>query len=211
MHETRETDLVREAHSTAERLAGITAAVAAERPTLGQILHALGGSGPGLALILLSLPSFIPVPGVPTGLVFGTALALVSFQLMAGAQGLRLPEWLARRPVPRQTLLSATAWLARHVERIEKKLQPRLPLLTGRATRLILGPTILLLAILILLPIPFGNQPASLAVIALAFGQLARDGLAILLGLVLAALATAWNTAVALFGAHLAAWIVQWF
>ncbi|HEV7367631.1 exopolysaccharide biosynthesis protein [Arenibaculum sp.] len=201
----------REAQSVADRLVGIAAAVAADRPTLGQILHALGSSGPGLTLILLSLPSFIPIPGAPTGLVFGTALALVAFQLMAGAPGLRLPEWLARRPVPRQALLSATGWLARHVGRIEERLRPRLPFLTGRATRLVLGPTILLLAILILLPIPFGNQPASLAVIALAFGQLARDGLAILLGLVLAALATAWNTAVALFGAHLASWVLHWF
>ena len=41
----------------------IEATEAADRPTVGHMVDALGGSGDGLILLLLALPSFIRSPG----------------------------------------------------------------------------------------------------------------------------------------------------
>jgi hypothetical protein len=68
-----------------------------ERLTLGQLVDALGRSGQGLVLLLLALPAFIPVPALPTGLVFGTALTLVAMQMIGGREALTLPDFLRQR------------------------------------------------------------------------------------------------------------------
>lgn len=179
-----------------------------DRPTLGDALNALGRAGLGIALLALALPSFLPVPGLPTGIVFGTALALVAVQVMLGARRLTFPGWLRRRPLPREAVVAGVRWLAPRLGAVEARLRPRLVPLTGRRARAWLGLPILLLALLIVLPIPLGNQLPALAVVAFAFGLLARDGAAVLVGLALAVLGLAWNTAVLLLSAELLAYLV---
>lgn len=171
--------------------------------TLGQLVEELDEAGLGLLLVLLALPSFIPTPGVPLGLVFGTAMSLVAGQVMLGRSRLSLPGWLAGRRVSARGIGTAVAWLAPHMRRVERRLRPRLAILTGRATRLLLAPTVLLLGVAILLPIPFGNQLPALAAIVLAFALICRDGLAVLAGLSLAVIALAWNAGVVFLGAEI--------
>ena len=43
----------------------MAATEAADRPTVGHMVDALGRSGHGLILLLLALPSFIPIPDCP--------------------------------------------------------------------------------------------------------------------------------------------------
>jgi hypothetical protein len=49
---------------------------------------------------MFSVPAINPTPGIPAGLVFGSAVALLSIQVILGAERLRLPNrlsWAGRR------------------------------------------------------------------------------------------------------------------
>src|SRR5690242_21079467 len=85
-----------------------------ERISVGDIADALDARAFGLATLIFSLPSIVPMPpGVPT--VVGIALLIVSFQMVIGRQELWLPRFLTRQNFSRKALVSAL-----------EKLQPRL-------------------------------------------------------------------------------------
>ncbi len=187
------------------RLIAITEAT--ERPTLGSLIDALGRSGHGLVLLLLALPSFIPVPGLPTGLVFGTALMLVAVQMMRGSETLALPQWMRRQVLPRGALVATAVKLDAWMGRLEGLLRPRLQALTEGAGVVIVAALILIMGITLLLPVPFGNQGPAFAVVVFAFGIMEKDGLAIIAGTVLAAIGFAWNIALVIFGVAITEWL----
>jgi hypothetical protein len=72
------------------------------------------------------------------------------------------------------------------LERIERTIRPRLLPLTGPQAERVIGIVGFSLAIIIFLPIPFGNMLPGLALAILGLGLLERDGLAVLLGLLAA-------------------------
>lgn len=185
----------------------LSATEAAERPTVGAMVDALGRSGHGLVLLLLALPSFIPIPGLPTGLVFGVALMLVAIQMIRGQQTVALPAWIRRQPLPRGAMLATVRRLESWMQSLERLLRPRLQALTEGAAMTIVGLLILIMGVTLLLPVPFGNQGPAFAVVVFAFGIMEKDGLAIIAGAVLAAIGFAWNVALVLFGVAITEWI----
>lgn len=197
-------------HSASAILADLGKLLPDRRVTVGEMVDALGGAGIGLTILMLALPSFIPVPGLPTGVVFGTALAILALQVMLGADRLILPERLRRFSMPREPVVKGGLWIAPWFRRVEWMLRPRLPALSGRIARFVLALPILVHAVMILLPIPLGNQLPALAVIAFAFGLIERDGLAVLAGAFLSFIAVAWNGAIVFFSAELSLMAYRW-
>lgn len=191
-------------------LADLGSVLKKDRVSLGDMVDALGEAGLGLTILMLALPSFIPIPGLPTGFIFGTALAILSLQIMIGADRLLLPQWLRRRSLPKGPVVTGGAWVAPWFRRVEWMLRPRLSFLSGRLAQFILAVPIFVHAVMILLPIPLGNQLPALAVIVFAFGLIERDGLAVMIGWVLTVLAVAWNGAIVFFGAELSLFLLRW-
>ena len=174
-----------------------------DRVTLGALFERLGPEGLGLALLLLTLPTLIPVPG-PIGMTFGPLIAFVALQVMAGARALWLPAMLRRRTLPGVLLrrVIARAWPG--LSRAEQWLQEgRLATLAGRRARMALALPLLMLAAAIMLPIPFGNIAPALALIAFSLGFMARDGAMILVALALTVAALIWTGVLAWVGAAL--------
>jgi len=196
--------------SASDILANLDTLLTGDRVKLGDMVDALGEAGIGLTILMLALPSFIPIPGLPTGFVFGTALAILALQIMTGADRLLLPEWLRERSLPRGPVVTGGAWVAPWFRRVEWLLRPRLNLLSGRLAHVILAIPIFVHAVMILLPIPLGNQLPALAVIVFAFGLIERDGLAVLIGWLISIVAIAWNSAIILFGAELSMFLYRW-
>jgi hypothetical protein len=170
------------------------------RITIGDLMDALGDAGLGILLIVFALPSFIPTPGLPVGFVSGTVVALIALQVMAGRHTLWLPERLRNFSLPSSILIKGAAYLAKPMRFFERWLKPRHSEFTGKTARMFLALPILILAIAIVLPIPLGNQAPSIALIAFGFGLIERDGLAILVAIILSILAMAWLTFVVIFG-----------
>lgn len=185
----------------------VEATEAMDRLTVGAMVDSLGRSGHGLVLLMLALPSFIPVPGLPTGLVFGVALMLVAVQMIRGQQTVALPGWIRRQSLPRTSLLAIVTKLDLWMLKLERLLRPRLHGLTEGAALAIVGLLVLIMGATLLLPVPFGNQGPAFAVVVFAFGIMEKDGLAIIAGTVLAAIGFAWNIALVIFGVAITEWL----
>lgn len=183
-----------------QRMAGRSGSV-----SVGELVDTLGSSAIGMVLIFLTLPTLIPIPG-PFGLVFGTILMLVSAQLLFGVRRLWLPEMVRQRMLPVGAVARMVDVGAPILLRAEAALKPRRMLpLTGRLGRIALAVPMVLLALAIALPIPLGNIPPALSMIVIALGLVVRDGIAIVIGLILSIFAGLWAAAILLFGAEIIA------
>ncbi|MBP2293537.1 hypothetical protein J2851_003320 [Azospirillum rugosum] len=157
---------------------------------MGEVFGHLGDRAPGFLLLALAIPAIVPTPGLPAGFLFGTVLAAVALQMIAGRDRLRVPGWIGRRRVSRGTLDKLVDKGTPVIERVERTLRARHPSLTRAGVLRPLGAFVLLMGFLIALPIPFGNTLPGLAVLITALGLIARDGLAVLAGIGLGAVAT---------------------
>lgn len=163
---------------------------------IGDIVRQLGGDASvGWLLLLLAVPALVPSPGVPLGIVFGTALAILALSLTFGPRPVRLPKWIARRRLAARYLDAASARLGPMIRRLERLTRPRLATLVQPWAIRVLGLVVLVNAVLIILPIPLGNTLPAMAVMSLALGLIARDGMAVAAGLGLSATALAASAA----------------
>ncbi|RUR33856.1 exopolysaccharide biosynthesis protein [Vreelandella andesensis] len=167
-----------------------------QRPTLGDILAALDERATPLVLLLFAIPAIVPTPGIPAGMVFGSALAFIGIQMAIGTKRIRLPPGIAHLRIGRQQLERILGKATPHLEKLERHLSVRLGcLITPLAIRSI-GVVIFIMALLIALPIPFGNTLPGLAVLILSLGIAQRDGIAVAAGLGLAVIAAVISTAI---------------
>lgn len=172
---------------------------------LGQLTERFGMAAAGAMLLLLSIPAFLPIP-LPTGIPTGAAMALLGAQLAWGAERPWLPGWLARFRLRRDQVAAGLARLFRLLRRLGLRLRCRLPEVVGAngRPRPLAGLVLVACGVVIILPLPFGNQLPSLAVAAIGLGLLRRDGAFVLAGYGLAAASAAWTAALVLAGAEIA-------
>jgi hypothetical protein len=154
-----------------------------------ELLSTMGRASIAFAILILALPALTPIPG-PFGFVFGSCLALVSLQILAGYSRIRLPSFLGRRRVSGETIQLILRYTAPLVTRVEAFLKRnRMRHLAGPRAQALLGLPVLLLAIAVALPIPFGNFLPVGALVMIALGLMERDGLVIMIGLALGVIA----------------------
>lgn len=160
-----------------------------ERVTIGEILDKLDAQAFGLATLLFSLPSCVPMPpGVPTAV--GVVLLIISFQMVIGRHELWLPRFLTKRSFPRSGMVKALDWFKPTMTFIERLARPRVLILTGKFGTVLIGVIVLIMAIILILPLPpGGNFPPALACAILGLGLAERDGLIVFLGLMASVLA----------------------
>lgn len=140
-------------------------------------------------LLLFALFNTLPLPPGTT-LITGIPLLLLSAQLMIGQANPWLPEFLRKRTISKAQLSIILGKFLRFEHWIERLFRPRLfKLVDGGATRLI-GLVCFLLAVIVELPIPLGNQAPSLTIAMFMVAIIYRDGLAVLAGLVLTVAST---------------------
>lgn len=165
--------------------------------SIGEALESMGRAGLAFTVLFLAIPALTPIPG-PFGMLFGTTLALVSLQISAGRRTVWLPAIVRDRPVTFATLDLIVRRSVPMIARVEKVVRAdRMEILTGPTAQALLGLPIFLLAVVIALPIPFGNVLPVLSLVILAVAMMEGDGLVTLIGLLLAS-ATIVTTAVLL-------------
>jgi hypothetical protein len=153
------------------------------RIRLGDLVRILGDRAFGALILLLAIPNVLPVPGLST--VTGLPIALVGAQMMLGRHEPWLPRRVAAAGIDREAFLRVVARAHPHVARLERRfLTPRLPALTTPAAERLLGLAILVLALVLALPIVFGNQPPAFAMALIALGLIEKDGAFVIAGLV---------------------------
>jgi hypothetical protein len=162
-----------------------------ERATFGEILVGLRHRAYGFAMLVFALPCSLPMPpGIPT--LCGIALCIIALNLMAFRRRLWLPKVIARKSVARSDLQRMVARALPLMERLERYCRPRWPVVTESAGKLLIGIVVFALGFIMILPIPLvGNMPPGFAASFIAVGMIERDGLVVLIGLVVSALAIA--------------------
>jgi hypothetical protein len=160
-----------------------------ERISIGDLLRELGDRALGALLFVFAFPNVLPAPP-GTSAILGLPLVFLAAQL-----AFRLPPWLpgfiARRSMPRQSFRSLVRRMRPWLQRAERLLRPRASVLALPPMEYAVGLLCLLLAVVVLLPIPMGNMLPALSISLLALGILERDGYWVVAGLAAAVAAAA--------------------
>jgi hypothetical protein len=167
-----------------ELLDEISADETRTRISVSDLIVAMEGRATGALLLLFALPNVLPTPPGTSG-ILGLPLVYLSGQMMLGRLPW-LPPFIANRSMSRddfaQMISRATPLLAR----AEKLLKPRLSLFVKDSAQNIIGAVCLLLAVVLMLPIPLGNMLPAIAISLISLGVLERDGAWVLGGFAMA-------------------------
>ena len=174
----------------------------ADRISIGDLKLALHERGFAILLVIFALPIAVPFPYIQ-GFTTILALPLIFFasQMFLGFDSPWLPQWLANKTLSRQLIALIVTRAAPYLKRVEKLLKPRLIwLASGLGPRLI-GFFSLLFSIAILIPLPFTNLLPAIGILIMSLGLLSRDGVTVLLGLLIGLVGFIISLAVLVFGA----------
>jgi hypothetical protein len=149
--------------------------------SIGDVLNAFGDRAFGALMLLFAAPNMLPLPPGMSA-VLGAPLLFITAQLMLGRSTLWMPRFIRERSISRAFFASLTAKLSPILHRAERFLRPRLSMLLHPVPERMVGGACLLLAVILLLPIPFGNIPPAFAIAAFSLGILDRDGVATIIG-----------------------------
>lgn len=152
-----------------------------ERIAVGDLLAALGDRALAALLFVFAVPNVLPVPP-GTSAVLGAPLVFLAAQLAFGRRPW-LPAVIARRTMTRADFAALVRRIGPWLARAERLLRPRVEQLAMPPMEHLVGAVCLLLAVVLVLPVPLGNMLPALAISLLALGILERDGLWILAGL----------------------------
>ncbi len=172
------------------------------KATLGEMVAKLESRGYGVLLFLFAAPNLTPGPSLPGfSTIFALPLALIAAQMALGIDSPKLPGFLARLGVARPRARGIVAYLTPALNAAEKLLRPRLPVLVAPSMRRFIGAVAIVEAILLLIPLPFLPLIPSAATTILALGLMARDGVAVAIGLAACAAAAVAFTTALIWGA----------
>ena len=160
-----------------------------ERISVGDLLLVLGDRAIGALLFIFAVPNILPAPP-GTSVILGAPLVFLAAQLTFGMRPW-LPGLISRRSMARTDFHGMMRRVLPWLERAEKLLLPRFKVLALPPVEYVVGLACLLLATVLVLPIPLGNMLPALAISLFALGLLERDGYAIVGGVVATVAATA--------------------
>jgi hypothetical protein len=161
----------------------MAAAVGAQSRSISfaELVEALGERGFGLVLILLGLVDCVPLPPGISSLV-GIPLLLVALQMLVGRHMPWLPQSIGRRELRRSDVVRMVSGAQPLLLRIERLCRPRHATVFRVASTRVLGGFIALLALCVMIPLPFTNFLPSLATVVIAVAMIELDGLLLGLG-----------------------------
>lgn len=175
--------------SISQRLRKAAEDLQTERVSLQSLAQAHGCATQGTLLLLMAAPCLLPVPGV--GTVLGLGLAALAVAMWRGQAAEHLPEWVARIELPRPWALRVLALLASTYGVAGRLAKMRFADFACVGRRSWPSATVGLMAVIVVLPIPFGNVLPAVALMLIGLALVFRDGVAMLLGMVAAAFALA--------------------
>lgn len=155
-----------------------------ERLSFGDVVKAMGSRAHGAGLLFFALPETIPIPLPGVSALLAVPIVLIAAHLIAFGEGPGLPERVLRQTLPASAVRKVSDWIGPVLAWIERLSRPRLSIIVQSERSL--GVLCLALGLVLGAPIPFGNLAPATGIVLIAFGMLQRDGVLIVLGVVLA-------------------------
>ncbi|TVQ42027.1 MAG: exopolysaccharide biosynthesis protein [Gloeocapsa sp. DLM2.Bin57] len=179
--------------------------------TLVELLKLAGERVFGFLLVILSLPSALPVPAPGYSIPFGILMFLLAIQLIMGRKIPWLPQRMKKASVKLKTaqnfVKAGLPWL----RRIEGITRPRFAYICNSFPgRLVIGVAIALMSIFMMIPIPGTNTLPAIGIFVTAFGLQEDDGLISLSGLVVCVIAAVLVTAIIFTGVNILDYLKDW-
>lgn len=146
--------------------------------TIGKLIDYVGHQSYGIGLLIFALPNILPSASIPgVSLLFGFPIILLSIQLAFFKKKPWFPLWLRSRKIKHSFFYRFLEQAIPRVRKFEKFVKPRYPFFTSRIAQSLIGGVVFLLAILLILPIPFSNILLGSLVAFIALGLIQADGL----------------------------------
>ena len=173
---------------------------------LGDIIDRLDERAYGFLILLLALPCCLPLVYLLPQIVALPMLAL-AVQMAAGRRHPWLPKALHDRRFSIPAFEKVLSRASRYIAFIERVASPRLPAVTGHLGARLVGVLLLVPTASILVPLPSTNTVPGIGVAIAALGLIERDGVLVILGLVIG---FAWVALLAFLGLEAASLIKDW-
>ncbi len=151
------------------------------RVTLRDIAEALDERSFGAFLLVFSIPNLIPLPPGAT-LILGLPLVFIAWQIVAGRNKIWLPERLANYALEKRTLVKIVRRADPWLKWMEAWVRPRNWPLSNPFVERLFGIYTLVLALVVVVPIPFGNWLPAFAIAMIGLAQTERDGNCLAIG-----------------------------
>lgn len=154
----------------------------ADTLSLREMVEAFGERGFGAVILLLALMALVPWP--PGGkAVFSAPIILIAAEMALQREKVWLPRWLLKLTVSRDAYRSAASKILPRLRQVERLTRPRWPALTGEIADAVVGVICILLALMMALPVPFGDALPGLTLAVFGLAIIQRDGAFIIAGL----------------------------
>jgi hypothetical protein len=152
--------------------------------SLREIMTALSDRSFGALFILIAAPNLIPLPP-GSSFIFSIPIIIIAAQLVWGRTFPWLPSSILDRKFDRSILKSLAERLGPPLARIESMLKPRLTVIDQGLQDRLIGLLALIAGLILFLPIPLANFVPALAIVLLGLGMIERDGIVMLVGVLL--------------------------
>jgi hypothetical protein len=162
--------------------------------TIGDLVDLMDEKSFAVVLMVLMLPSALPIPTGGVTHVLELAAALVALQMTVGRRELWLPRWIARRGLGPMTSPKAVDTIVRRVQWFERFARPRFArALDARVTDSLLGLLLLVFVAGAFVAVPFSGLDTlpSLGVVVVCLGILFGDTVIVVVGAALGAIGIA--------------------
>ena len=154
-----------------------------EGVNFGELLDLLSLRGFGILLVLLSLPSALPIPAPGYSSPFAFLIILLDLQIIAGKNSPVIPQRIHRKKLSVKMVALIQKRGIPFLRRIERFSKPRLRKLSGRRIfKTIAGVVIIIIALVMMIPIPGTNTIFAFTILLMGLGLANNDGLLILGG-----------------------------
>ena len=154
---------------------------------ISELRDALGDRGVAAMLFLVAAFNTLPLP-LGTSLVSGIPTVLLGWQMIRRRTAVWLPRAMLNRNLSERNLDTFRNRIIPRLYWMEKLIKPRYwPFWPGQ-DEFLLGILCVILGIMLVIPIPFGNWLPAFSIAIIAFSMTQRDGILLAIGLVISAI-----------------------
>lgn len=165
--------------SAAALFAGLCDRFDGGAPSVGDVMRHAGPNSAAVLVLIFALPEAVPLPVAGLSTILALPLIGISLQMLIHGAEPRLPAWLDQRRVPIAVLRAGAQRLAQVLGKLDRITRPRWHSVVQQHR--LIGLVCLVLALVLALPIPFGNMLPALCLVGVAVGVLQRDGMVVVL------------------------------
>jgi hypothetical protein len=145
--------------------------------SIANVFQRIGDRGFGLLLVILSLPSALPIPAAGYSTPFGILLAILGLQMVFGRKTPWLPAWAGKHKLSGGFVEKMIGLSAKFFRYIEVFIRPRMRWVGSRAGLPFMGALVIIMACLMILPIPLTNTFPAFVIFLIGVGLTEEDGL----------------------------------